>query len=138
MQEGFSWGEARWGGGGGHRRHSRTSAAGQEETGEEKSTLEAISATFLAGFPAFGFLFVGTVELFSPSAQTDRLIPEQPDLLSLLYQRLSIDAFVTGRNPMAGAFPECTALHLQIGLTVNRMSRNMIMFGDDGLICSSG
>lgn len=36
--------------------------------------------------------------LFCPSAETDRLIPEQPDLLSLLYHRLSLDTFVTGRN----------------------------------------
>lgn len=113
-----------WGG------HQRVTGDIAESQQQDKKTL--------AGFPAFGFLFVGTVELFSPSAQTDRLIPEQPDLLSLLYQWLSIDAFVTGRNLMARAFPECTALHLQFGLTVNKMSKNMMVFGDDCLICSSG
>lgn len=121
-----------WGGG------TRGSQATQQNLSRTSAEQEKKSRLwFLAGFLAFGFLFV-TVELFSPSAQTDRLIPEQPDLLSLLYQWLSIDAFVTGRNLMARAFPDCTALHLQVGLTVNKMSQNMIVFGDDCLICSSG
>lgn len=56
------------------------------------------------------FLFKCNVGLFSPSAETDRLIPEQPDLLSLLYHQLSLDAFVTGRNLMEESFPrvQCT------------------------------